>query len=74
MVNNHRSEEELKDTSQISLESVTTLQGIEVSSAFDPIQRIEDGFNFFKINEFKYASKILSIVVNISFFLLNFIS
>lgn len=47
-----RNGKELEDTNKTNLENVTTLQATELSSTFNPIKRIKEGFNFFKINEF----------------------
>ncbi|KAI3726960.1 hypothetical protein L1987_66767 [Smallanthus sonchifolius] len=47
-----RKEESLEDTIHTNLDKITVSQETELSSAFDPIQRINDGFKHFKIHEF----------------------
>nr|GEY74512.1 carbonic anhydrase 2-like [Tanacetum cinerariifolium] len=47
-----RYENEAEDSDQSSLENITMLQATELSMTFDPIERITEGFNLFKINEF----------------------
>lgn len=43
-------EEELDQT---KLEKIIGSQETELPITFDPVKRITDGFNYFKINEFK---------------------
>ncbi|PWA40169.1 Carbonic anhydrase [Artemisia annua] len=52
MVLRCRYENEPEDTNQSGLENIMMLQGPELSMTFDPIERIIEGFNCFKINEF----------------------
>ncbi|KAI3499420.1 hypothetical protein L1887_35220 [Cichorium endivia] len=50
---NSRNEKEQEDTSHKSLENITTLQVTEPPPPpFDPIKRMKEGFNYFKVNEF----------------------
>ncbi|KAL4584938.1 hypothetical protein LXL04_009550 [Taraxacum kok-saghyz] len=47
-----RNEKEIDERDQNNLENITTLQVTGPPPAFDPLKKIKEGFNHFKINDF----------------------